>query len=51
MDKHEFHLPVIKEQMKITAERYQLIGTQTSFVISSRGKIQAKYEGKFQKSI
>ncbi len=27
-------------------ERYQLIGTPTSFVISPEGNIQAKYEGK-----
>ena len=44
--KRELHLPVIKDQMKITAERYQLIGTPTSFVISPEGNIQAKYEGK-----
>ncbi|RKW36785.1 MAG: TlpA family protein disulfide reductase, partial [Moraxella sp.] len=37
--------PVIKDQMKITAERYQLMGTPTSFVINPEGKIQAKYEG------
>ena len=44
--KRELHLPVIKDQIKITAERYQLIGTPTSFVISPEGNIQAKYEGK-----
>jgi len=43
--KRELHLPVIKDQMKITAERYQLMGTPTSFVISPEGNIQAKYEG------
>ena len=48
--KRELHLPVIKDQMKITAERYQLIGTPTSFVISSEGNIQAKYEGKIPES-
>ena len=48
--KRELHLPVIKDQMKITAERYQLVGTPTSFVISPEGNIQAKYEGKIPES-
>lgn len=43
--KRQLTLPVIKDQMKITAERYQLVGTPTSFVINPEGKIQAKYEG------
>lgn len=47
--KHQLNLPVIKDQMKITAERYQLIGTPTSFVINQEGKIQAKYEGAIPK--
>lgn len=44
--KHQLTQPVIKDQMKITAERYQLIGTPTSFVIDAKGNIQAKFEGK-----
>lgn len=43
--KRQLTLPVIKDQMKITAERYQLVGTPTSFVIDPQGNIQAKYEG------
>lgn len=43
--KRQLMLPVIKDQLKITAERYQLIGTPTSFVITPEGNIQAKYEG------
>ena len=43
--KRQLTLPVIKDQLKITAERYQLIGTPTSFVITPEGNIQAKYEG------
>lgn len=44
--KHQLTQPIIKDQMKITAERYQLIGTPTSFVIDAEGKLQAKFEGK-----
>ena len=45
VDKRELHLPVIKDQMKITAERYQLVGTPTSFVIDPSGKVIYKFEG------
>jgi len=31
--------------MKITAERYQLVGTPTSFVIDPSGKVIYKFEG------
>lgn len=44
--KHQLTQPVIKDQMKITAERYQLSGTPTSFIIDEKGNIQAKFEGK-----
>ncbi|QPB42714.1 TlpA family protein disulfide reductase [Rodentibacter haemolyticus] len=44
--KHRLTQSVIKDQMKITAERYQLVGTPTSFVIDEKGNIQAKFEGK-----
>lgn len=44
--KRDLHSAVIKDQMKITAERYQLVGTPTTFVIDEKGNIQAKYEGK-----
>lgn len=44
--KHQLTQPVIKDQMKITAERYQLVGTPTSFIIDKKGNIQAKFEGK-----
>ena len=43
--KRQLTLPVIKDQLKITAERYQLIGTPTSFVITPEVNFQAKYEG------
>lgn len=43
--KHQLTLPVIKDQMKITAERYQLLGTPTSFLIDAKGDLQAKFEG------
>ncbi|OOF54858.1 TlpA family protein disulfide reductase [Rodentibacter genomosp. 2] len=44
--KHQLTQSVIKDQMKITAERYQLVGTPTSFIIDAKGYIQAKFEGK-----
>ncbi|OOF44547.1 thioredoxin [Rodentibacter trehalosifermentans] len=44
--KHQLTQSVIKDQMNITAERYQLIGTPTSFIIDGKGYIQAKFEGK-----
>ena len=31
--------------MRITAERYQLVGTPTAFVIGPQGKIRYKFEG------
>ena len=43
--KRQLTLPVFKDQMKITAERYQLIGTPTSFVIDPNGKVIYKFEG------
>ncbi|MBN6078514.1 TlpA family protein disulfide reductase [Aggregatibacter actinomycetemcomitans] len=43
--KRQLNLPVFKDQMKITAERYQLIGTPTSFVIDPNGKLLHKFEG------
>lgn len=43
--KREIQLLVVKDQLKISAERYQLIGTPTSFVIDPEGKILYKFEG------
>ena len=43
--KRQLTLPVFKDQMKITAERYQLVGTPTSFVIDPNGKVIYKFEG------
>lgn len=47
--KRELTLPVIKDQLKITAERYQLKGTPSSFVIDEEGILKAKYEGAIPK--
>ena len=43
--KRQLTLSVFKDQMKITAERYQLVGTPTSFVIDPSGKLIYKFEG------
>ncbi|WP_301098876.1 TlpA disulfide reductase family protein [Otariodibacter sp.] len=45
VNKRNLVLPVVKDQLNITAERYQLKGTPTSFVINAEGKILNKYEG------
>ena len=43
--KRQLTLPIFKDQMKITAERYQLVGTPTPFVIDPSGKVIYKFEG------
>ena len=43
--KRQLTLPIFKDQMKITAERYQLVGTPTSFVVDPNGKLIYKFEG------
>ena len=45
VNKRQITQPVIKDQMKITAERYQLVGTPTSFVVDPNGKVIYKFEG------
>ncbi len=45
VEKHRLTMPVIKDQIKITAERYRLNGTPTSFIIDKQGKILDKFEG------
>lgn len=37
--------PVIRDQLGITKERYQVIGTPTSFLIDATGKVTAQHEG------
>lgn len=44
MKKRHISLLVVKDQLKITAERYQLVGTPTSYVINPEGKIVAKFQ-------
>lgn len=46
VNKQKLALPVVKDQLKITAERYHLVGTPTTYVIDAKGNIIAKYEGK-----
>ncbi|MCK3658955.1 thioredoxin [Pasteurellaceae bacterium Pebbles2] len=43
--KHKIALAVAKDQLKITGERYQVIGSPTSFLIDQNGKIRYKFEG------
>ncbi|TNH04675.1 TlpA family protein disulfide reductase [Testudinibacter sp. TR-2022] len=38
-------LPVVKDQLGITAERYQVVGTPTSFLIATNGVLQQRMEG------
>ncbi|MFQ1050874.1 TlpA family protein disulfide reductase [Avibacterium paragallinarum] len=44
-EKNQLTLPIAKDQLNITAERYQLVGTPTSFVLDPKGKILYKFEG------
>lgn len=44
-EKRGLDMPIIKDQLNITAERYQLIGTPTTFFIDLEGKILYKFEG------
>lgn len=37
--------PVIRDQLGITKERYQVVGTPTSFVIDASGNVTAQHEG------
>ena len=37
--------PVIRDQLGITKERYQVNGTPTSFIIDASGKVTAQHEG------
>lgn len=41
----EITLPVAKDQLNISAERYRVMGTPTSFIIDPAGKLLQKYEG------
>ena len=44
MKKRHLSLLVVKDQLKITAERYQLVGTPTSYIINPEGKILEKFQ-------
>ncbi|MFZ7223532.1 TlpA family protein disulfide reductase [Avibacterium avium] len=48
--KNQLILPIVKDQLNITAERYQLVGTPTSFVLDPTGKILYKFEGLISES-
>lgn len=43
--KYQLTMPIAQDQLKITAERYQVIGTPTSFLLNHKGIIQGKFEG------
>ena len=45
VNKRQIQQFVIKDLMRITAVRYQLVGTPTAFVIGPQGKIRYKFEG------
>ncbi|WP_114194731.1 TlpA family protein disulfide reductase [Edaphovirga cremea] len=37
--------PVVRDQLGITRERYEVIGTPTSFLIDAKGKVTAIHQG------
>ena len=42
---HHVSYPVVRDQMKITQERYQVIGTPTSFLIDAKGRVIDMHQG------
>ncbi len=42
---HHITYPVVRDQMKITQERYQVIGTPTSFLIDPAGRVIDMHQG------
>lgn len=43
--KHAITYPVLRDQLKITQERYQVIGTPTSVLIDSQGRVLDMHQG------
>ncbi|WP_058910065.1 TlpA family protein disulfide reductase [Entomohabitans teleogrylli] len=43
--KHQISYPVVRDQLNITQERYQVIGTPTSFLIDGQGRVLAMHQG------
>lgn len=39
------HYPVVRDQLGITQERYQVIGTPTSYLLSADGTVVAAHQG------
>ncbi len=45
VEKHQITMPVVKDQLKMTAERYQVVGAPTTFLIDKNGIVLKKSEG------
>ena len=45
LDERQVSFPNVRDQLSITQERYQVIGTPTSFLIDPNGKLTAQYIG------
>ncbi|MBJ7220287.1 MULTISPECIES: TlpA family protein disulfide reductase [unclassified Brenneria] len=45
VDQQNISYPVIRDQLGITQERYQVIGTPTSFIIDGNGNVTAQHQG------
>ena len=43
--KHQITYPVVRDQLKITQERYQVIGTPTSVMIDRQGRVLDLHQG------
>jgi thiol-disulfide isomerase/thioredoxin len=43
--KHQITYPVVRDQLKITQERYKVIGTPTSVTIDSQGRVIDLHQG------
>ncbi|MBA0169220.1 TlpA disulfide reductase family protein [Pectobacterium sp. CFBP8739] len=42
---HKVTYPVVRDQLGITKERYQVSGTPTSFIIDANGKVTDQHQG------
>lgn len=50
LDERQVSFPNVRDQLAITQERYQVIGTPTAFLIDPQGKLAGQYVGMLQES-
>lgn len=50
LDERQVSFPNVRDQLAITQERYQVIGTPTAFLIDPQGKLTGQYVGMLHES-